>query len=354
MMRRLFVGFALLASLSVAAPAEAITNGGPDGNQHPNVGGLVAPTPFPDGTSIYCSAGQEGMKSYAKANNIDVLWNSANMDVGTQASQIDEFISQKVNAIIVIPVQADSLGPQVKKANDAKIPIIDVNAALNSDQLSGSVQPDDVAAGAGEMEMMAKAMGGKGNIVLLQGPLGGSGEINRGKGITQVLAKYPNIKVLAKDTANWNRDEAVNRVNNWITAFGTKINGVVSENDDMALGAVQALKEAKRTDVKVVGIDGIEDGLKAVEKGEFIGTYLQNGTVQLSAGLAYAAQLANKTAEKKTLTYTMPAITTTNVGEAMKHVVTARAAFLAKIPQLTKDNMVSGNIANEALTGQTK
>lgn len=143
-------------------------------------------------------------------------------------------------------------------------------------------------------------------------------------------------------------------MNNWITAFGTKINGVVSENDDMALGAVQALKEAKRTDVKVVGIDGIEDGLKAVEKGEFIGTYLQNGTVQLSAGLAYAAQLANKTAEKKTLTYTMPAITTTNVGEAMKHVVTARAAFLAKIPQLTKDNMVSGNIANEALTGQTK
>ena len=55
MMRRLFVGFALLASLSVAAPAEAITNGGPDGNQHPNVGGLVAPTPFPTGTSIYCS-----------------------------------------------------------------------------------------------------------------------------------------------------------------------------------------------------------------------------------------------------------------------------------------------------------
>jgi secreted trypsin-like serine protease len=55
MMRRLFMGFALLASLSVAAPAEAITNGGPDGNQHPNVGGLVAPTPFPDGTSIYCS-----------------------------------------------------------------------------------------------------------------------------------------------------------------------------------------------------------------------------------------------------------------------------------------------------------
>src|SRR6187551_3042689 len=102
----------------------------------------------------------------------------------------------------------------------------------------------------------------------MQGPLGGSGEINRGKGIDQVLAKNPNIKVLAKDTANWKRDEAVNKMKNWISAFGDKIDGVVSENDDMGLGALQALKEANKT-VPIVGIDGIEDGLNAVKSGEF-------------------------------------------------------------------------------------
>ena len=93
--------------------------------------------------------------------------------------------------------------------------------------------------------MMADHLGGKGNIVVLQGPLGQSGEIDRTKGIEQVLAKYPDIKVLAKDTANWKRDEAVNKMKNWISGFGPQINGVVAENDDMGLGALQALKEVR-------------------------------------------------------------------------------------------------------------
>ena len=111
-----------------------------------------------------------------------------------------------------------------------------------------------------------------------------------------MLAKYPDIKVLAKDTANWKRDEAVNKMKNWISGFGPQINGVVAQNDDMGLGALQALKEAGRTDVPIVGIDGIEDGLNAVKSGEFIGTSLQNGTVELSAGLAVANALAKKEA----------------------------------------------------------
>ncbi|MDT5180798.1 MAG: ribose transport system substrate-binding protein, partial [Mycobacterium sp.] len=211
--------------------------------------------------SSFITAGKEGMDTYAKANNIELVWNSANNDVSTQASQVDSLINQGVAAIIVVPVQADSLAPQIASAKSKGIPLLAVNAALDSPDLAGNVQPDDVAAGAQEMQMMADRLGGKGNIVILQGPLGGSGEINRGKGIDQVLAKYPDIKVLAKDTANWKRDEAVNKMKNWISSFGPQINGVVSQNDDMGLGALQALKEANRTDVPIVGIDGIEDGL---------------------------------------------------------------------------------------------
>lgn len=304
--------------------------------------------------SSFVTAGQSGMQAYSDSANISMLWNSANMDVGTQATQVDQYINQKVDGIVVIPVQADSLGPQVTKAKTAGIPLIDCNATLNSTDLAGSVQPDDVAAGAGEMEMMAKALDGKGNIVILQGPLGGSGEINRGKGIDQVLAKYPNITVLAKDTANWNRDEAVNRMNNWLTAFGTQINGVVSQNDDMGLGALQALKEKGRTDVKVVGIDGIEDGLNAVKSGGFIGTYLQHGTVELAACMAYVSDLARGKTLPKTMTYLMPAIDKTNVDATIEHVVTKKDDFLKTIPTLIKDNMVSGNLAYEGLPGQTK
>ncbi|CAN5669224.1 sugar ABC transporter xylitol/L-sorbitol-binding protein XypA [soil metagenome] len=302
--------------------------------------------------SSFITAGKEGMDTYAAANNIELLWNSANNDVSTQASQVDSLINQGVDAIIVVPAQADSLGPQVAAAKAKNIPLLAVNAALESPDLSGNVQPDDVAAGAQEMQMMADKLGGKGNIVILQGPLGGSGEINRGKGIDQVLAKYPDIKVLAKDTANWKRDEAVNKMKNWISSFGPQINGVVAQNDDMGLGALQALKESNRTDVPIVGIDGIEDGLNAVKSGEFIGTSLQNGTVELSAGLAVANAIVKKEDVKTDPIYIMPAITKDNVDVAIEHVVTERKKFLDGLGELTAKNLKTGDIAYEGIPGQ--
>src|SRR3954454_2347709 len=103
--------------------------------------------------SSFITAGKEGMETYAKANNIELVWNSANNDVSTQASQVDSLINQGVDAIIVVPAQADSLAPQVAAAKAKNIPILAVNAALESKELSGNVQPDDVAAGAQEMQM---------------------------------------------------------------------------------------------------------------------------------------------------------------------------------------------------------
>ena len=302
--------------------------------------------------SSFVTQGKEGIDAYAEANNIEVLWNSASLDVNTQANQVDQFINQGVDAILVNPVQAGSLEPQVAAAQAAGIPFVDVNASLKNEALDGSVQPDDVAAGAQEAQMMVDALGGEGNVVILQGPLGGSGEIDRGAGIDQVLAENPGITVLAKDTANWKRDEAVNKMKNWISAFGSEIDGVISQNDDMGLGALQALKEAGITDVPIVGIDGIEDGLRAVENGDFIGTSLQHGTVQMAAGLAVAARLARGEDVDPDQTYIMPSITSENVGDALQNVVTDREAFLERLPELVDVNLDSGNVAYEGLPGQ--
>src|SRR5881227_1572421 len=82
--------------------------------------------------SSFITAGKEGMDAYAKDNNIELLWNSANLDVSTQASQIDSMINQGVKAIIVVPAQADSLGPQVAAAKAKSIPLVPVNASLNN------------------------------------------------------------------------------------------------------------------------------------------------------------------------------------------------------------------------------
>ena len=160
--------------------------------------------------------------------------------------------------------------------------------------------------------------------------------------------------MLAKDTANWKRDEAVNKMKNWISGFGDQIDAVVAENDDMGLGALQALKESGRNDVPIVGIDGIEDGLNAVKSGEFIGTSLQNGTVELSAGLAVANALANGEEVNTEPVYVMPAITRDNVDVAIQHVVTERQQFLDGLSDLTKKNLETGDIAYEGIPGQTQ
>ncbi|MEV5888104.1 substrate-binding domain-containing protein [Nonomuraea fuscirosea] len=298
--------------------------------------------------SSFITAGKAGIDAYAKKNNIEVLWNSANLDVSTQANQVDQFINAGVDAIMVVPVQADSLAPQVSSAKAKNIPFLAVNAGLASKDLAGTVLPDDIKAGEQEMQMMADKLGGKGNIVVLQGPLGQSGELDRTKGIENVLAKHPDIKILAKDTANWKRDEAVNKMKNWLSSFGDKIDGIVAENDDMGLGALQATREAG-VKIPIVGVDGIEDGLNAVKSGDFIGTNLQHGTVELATGLAVAAKIARGEQVNKNPVYLMPQVTPENVDTYMEHVVTKRDDFLAQLPELIEANLKTGDIANEEL-----
>lgn len=329
----------------------------------PNAGGAAGATGGADaitvGVTVYdmssfITQGKEGIEAYAAANNIDLQWNSAGGDVSTQANQVDQYVSAGVDAIIIVPVQADSLGPQVEAAKAAKIPVIAVNTSLTGVEVDASVQPDDVAAGEQEANQMVEALGGEGNVVVLQGPLGSSPQLDRGKGIDNVLAENTGLKVLAQDTANWKRDEAVNKMKNWISAFGDDIDGVIAQNDDMALGAIQALREAGMADVKVVGIDGIEDGLNAVKAGDMIGTSLQHGTVELATGLAVAAKIARGEDVDKKPVYVMPAIDSSNVEDAMKNVVTEREAFLKQLATLVDENLAAGNIAYEGLPGQTR
>lgn len=300
--------------------------------------------------SSFITQGQEGMEAYAAANDIELLWNSANNDVSQQANQVDQLVTQGVDAIIIVPVQADSLGPQLQAASDAGIPVLAVNTTLSNDELiTASVLPDDVAAGAQQMQMMADELGGAGNIVILQGPLGSSPELDRTAGINSVLEEYPDIEVLAMDTANWARDEAVNKVKNWISSFGDEIDGVVAENDDMGLGALQAMREAGM-DVPIVGIDGIQDGLAAVAAGDFIGTSLQHGRVELGAGLAVAELIVRGGEYEKEYTYIMPPVLPDTVEQFQKNVVTEVDAFLASLPELLACNLETGEIANEDLS----
>ncbi len=356
MKRRFSTKIAAASAVATMALAGCSTDSSTDGTSGATDSGL---SPITVGVTVYdmssfITQGKEGMEAYAAANNIELQWNSASGDVSTQANQFDQFVSAGVDAIIIVPVQADSLGPQVDAAKAKNIPVIAVNTSLTGVAVDASVQPDDVAAGSQEAAQMVEALGGQGNVVILEGPLGSSPQIDRGAGIDKVLAENPGINVLAMDTANWKRDEAVNKMKNWISAFGDQIDGVISQNDDMALGAIQALRESGMSDVKVVGIDGIEDGLNAVEAGDMIGTSLQHGTVELATGLAVAAKIARGETVDLNPIYVMPAINADNVADAKKNVVTEREAFLKQLAALVNENLTAGNIAYEGLPGQTR
>ncbi|CAN5369644.1 sugar ABC transporter xylitol/D-threitol-binding protein ThpA [soil metagenome] len=297
--------------------------------------------------SSFITAGKSGMETYAAANDIELVWKSAGGDVSTQADQVDQYINQGVDAIIIVPVQADSLGPQIASANAADVPVLAVNAALSdSTGLAATVLPDDVAAGKQQMEQMVEHLGGQGNIVILQTKLGASYEIDRTAGNQEVLAANPGVNVLAMDTGDNTRDIAVNKMRNWITAFGPEIDGIVAQNDDMGLGALQAIKESG-LDIPIVGIDGIEDGLNAVKTGEFIGTSLQHGTIELADGLAVAKRVADGEDMSQAFVYTMPAVNADNIDDVLKNVVTDRQALLDRLPELVDKNIESGDLANE-------
>jgi ribose transport system substrate-binding protein len=297
--------------------------------------------------SSFITAGKSGMETYAAARDIELIWKSAGGDVSTQADQVDQYVQQGVDAIIIVPVQADSLQPQIESANTAGVPVLAVNAALSDDsKLAATVLPDDVAAGKQQMEQMVEHLGGQGNIVILQTKLGASYEIDRTAGNQEVLAANPGINVLAMDTADNTRDVAVNKMRNWITAFVPEIDGIVAQNDDMGLGALQAIKESG-LNIPIVGIDGIEDGLNAVKSGEFIGTSLQHGTIELADGLAVAKRVADGEDMSPEFIYTMPPVDASNIDDVLKNVVTDRQALLDRLPEVIDRNIETGDMANE-------
>ncbi|WP_439615269.1 substrate-binding domain-containing protein [Shinella sp.] len=188
-------------------------------------------------------------------------------DASVQSNQMDTLITQRVDAIIFSPIDSEAATAPVARAAAAGIPVIGAVTKANSDQMFAYIGTNDVDGGRIIAEHMASELKGAGNVVILEGPIGNSPQLLRREGIDGVLAKNPELKLLASKTANWSRAEGLAVMENWLSLYGDAVNGVIAENDEMALGAIQAI-EGKGLDtakVKVVAIDGIQDGIRAVK-----------------------------------------------------------------------------------------
>ncbi len=218
---------------------------------------------------------RDGALEAAKQYNVDLIVLDAQDNPAKQLNDIEDLIQKKVDLIIINPTDSDAIVSAVESANDANIPVITVDRAANGGKVVLHIASDNVAGGRMAAEIIAKALGGKGNVVELVGIPGTSAARDRGKGFEEGLKNYPGLKLVAKQVANFNRAEGLTVMENIIQA-NPNIDAVFAQNDEMALGAIEALKEAGMLDkVIVVGFDAIPDAVEAVKKGEMYATIAQ-------------------------------------------------------------------------------
>lgn len=239
-------------------------------------------------------------KFFADKTDVEFITQDAQEDVIKQQDLVSTLISKKVNALIVVPVNTSAMDPIIKACADAKIPLIFVNRnPFGEGKVPDNVYyvgSQEIIAGKLQAEEMGKLLKGKGGVAILMGKLDNEGAIKRTQGNEEVLSSFNDIKILAKETGNWQRDQGMTLTENWLTAYGKQLNGILSNNDEMALGAIKALKAAGRNDVLVMGVDAIRDALVAVESGDMAATVLQDavGQGQGAANVAYTVVKGGK------------------------------------------------------------
>lgn len=223
-------------------------------------------------TTVANAAKEEGDKL-----GVDVTVFDGKKDVNTQINQIQSAVSQGYDGILVEPVSQEGINPALKIANDAGVPIVTlIQQATDQDKAAAYAGGDDKAAGVLQMKESLAAIGNKGSIAIIYGPMGSDGQLQRKAGYDEVLAENPDVTVAFEQTANWDTAEALTLTENWLST-GTPIDAIVSQNDSMAIGALKALTDSgKDADVKVFGVDATDDGVASIKAGGLDGTVSQD------------------------------------------------------------------------------
>ena len=235
-MKRLAIAFAASAIIMTSAMAQKVG---------------VSMAYFDD---LFLTTLREAMTAQAKETGVKLQFEDAQGDIGKQLSQIQNFIAQKVDAMVINPVDSSATPKMTKLATDAGIPLVYVNREPYEKDLPEKVVyvgSDEHVSGKLEGEAIAKLLNNKGNVAIMMGELSTQAAVLRTEGVEKVIAQHPEMKVVQKQTANWRRNEAIDLMNNWLVA-GTKIDAVAANNDEMAIGAIIAVQQAGKDPKKIV------------------------------------------------------------------------------------------------------
>lgn len=209
-----------------------------------------------------------------------------------QMSQIEDAITKKPDAIVLIPVDFKAMAPGVTKINSAKIPVVNVTDRSESGQFVSYVGSDDYNLGLNTARYLLKKLNGQGNVVIIEGVRGSLTNIERMKGFQKALSEYPNVKLLASQPGNYQRLQALQVMENLMQSF-PKIDGVIAANDAMALGAIEAMEGANRK-AYAVGINGTKEAIDAIKSGKMLASGDYNGFLQGCIGTMAAIRHLRK------------------------------------------------------------
>ncbi|KUZ72342.1 rhizopine-binding protein [Burkholderia ubonensis] len=247
-------------------------------------------------------------------------------DVGKQLSQVQNMIAQKVDAIIVNTVDTDATPKITKMVAAAKIPLVYVNRKpVDFDKLPAGVAvvaSDEKQSGTLQARQVCKLLGGKGDILVLMGELSNESARARTKDIEDVIAtkECAGMKIVDKREGKWSRTQGQDITMNWLSS-GMKFDAIVSNNDEMAIGAINALKAARKLTPKTVvaGIDATPDGLAAMKSGELKVSVYQNAAGQGAQAVATALKLAKKQNVERYVNVPFELVTSENMNQYAKH-----------------------------------
>lgn len=211
---------------------------------------------------------KNGIQKAADEAGIEIIVTDAQDDAATQQKDIENMITKQVNAMIIGPCDSDAIVAPIEACNEAKIPVFTVDRKAKGGDVVAHVGYDAIKSGNLAGKFLADQLGGKGNIVEIQGIMGTNVAQDRSKGFNDAIAEYPDMKKVATQVANFNRAEGMKVMENILQA-NSEIDGLYCANDEMLLGALEAIEAAKRTDkIVMVGCDALDETMTAIRDGK--------------------------------------------------------------------------------------
>lgn len=216
---------------------------------------------------------KDGAETKAKALGYDLLVLDSQNDPAKELANVEDLTVRGVKVLLINPTDSDAVGNAIAIANKAKLPVLTLDRGANKGTVVSHIASDNIAGGKMAGDFIAQKLGEQAKIIQLEGIAGTSAARDRGAGFKQAADAH-GFQMLASQPADFDRTKGLNVMENLLSGHGD-VQAVFAQNDEMALGAVRALQAAGKDKVLVVGFDGTDDGVKAVQKGKMAATVAQ-------------------------------------------------------------------------------